>query len=384
MYASANTEEYAERGYYDHGQYPFIMDTTFPVEGSPAGFGYIDVCKNPQAFVDAMDQAILETAQWNSKKRYFETEGSGINVEDYLDTSKQVVKVKGSRPPSEMLMEIGSAQLPAESLAVRNMKVEELKETSGNRDFSQGSTASGVTAASAIAALQEAGSKTSRDMIGRGYQAFQEVGYLCIELMRQFYNEPRIFRVIGKNGEMKFREFQGNRMAEQATQDGFIQESYRVPVFDIKVVAQRKSPFSTVVQNETAKELYSAGFFRPDLADQSYAALSMMQFEGIDDVRERIGRNGLLFQKMQQITPLVIQLAQELDMYKGTNYTPQIAQILGMEVQNTPEAGEGGTGGMRANALGDAFQTARGAQAGEARKNASANSMPNGHTRRSG
>ena len=38
-------------------------------------------------------------------------------------------------------------------------KIEELKETSGNRDFSQGSTASGVTAASAIAALQEAGSK---------------------------------------------------------------------------------------------------------------------------------------------------------------------------------------------------------------------------------
>ena len=36
----------------------------------------------------------------------------------------------------------------------------------------------GVTAASAIAALQEAGSKLSRDMIKAGYRAFGQVCYL--------------------------------------------------------------------------------------------------------------------------------------------------------------------------------------------------------------
>ena len=48
IYASENDPEYALRGFYDHGKYPFVFDTLFPVEGSPAGFGYIDVMKNCQ------------------------------------------------------------------------------------------------------------------------------------------------------------------------------------------------------------------------------------------------------------------------------------------------------------------------------------------------
>ena len=67
------------------------------------------------------------------------------------------------------LRQIDPPQLSNYVIEMRNAKIEELKETSGNRDFSQGSTTSGVTAASAIAALQEAGSKLSRDMIKGSY-----------------------------------------------------------------------------------------------------------------------------------------------------------------------------------------------------------------------
>ena len=43
IFASENLPEYEETGFYAHGEYPFILDPLFPVEGSPAGFGYIDV-----------------------------------------------------------------------------------------------------------------------------------------------------------------------------------------------------------------------------------------------------------------------------------------------------------------------------------------------------
>ena len=43
-----------------------------------------------------------------------------------------------------------------------------------------------MTAASAIAALQEAGSKLSRDMIKDSYNAHAQVVLLVIELVRQF------------------------------------------------------------------------------------------------------------------------------------------------------------------------------------------------------
>jgi len=78
--------------------------------------------------------------------------------------------------------------------------IEELKETRGNRDFSQGGTTSGVTATSAIAALQEAGSKLSRDMIKGSYHAFTQIACLVIRLIRQFYDEPRAFRILGEQG----------------------------------------------------------------------------------------------------------------------------------------------------------------------------------------
>ena len=95
--------------------------------------------------------------------------------------------------------------LQGNSLSYRNSRIEELKEISGNRDMTQGGTAGGVTAASAIAALQEAGSKLSRDMLKSAYRAFAKECYLIIDLMRQFYDEERIFRIIGETGRQRVR-----------------------------------------------------------------------------------------------------------------------------------------------------------------------------------
>ena len=39
LYASENDPQLADRGLYDHGQYPFVFDVLFVEEDSPAGFG---------------------------------------------------------------------------------------------------------------------------------------------------------------------------------------------------------------------------------------------------------------------------------------------------------------------------------------------------------
>ena len=52
-----------------------------------------------------------------------------------------------------------------------------------------------LTAASAIAALQEAGSKLSRDMLKSSYRSFAKECYFIIDLMRQFYDESRVYRI---------------------------------------------------------------------------------------------------------------------------------------------------------------------------------------------
>ena len=63
------------------------------------------------------------------------------------------------------------------------------------------------------------------------------------------------------------------------------------------VSAAKKSTFSRLSQNETAKECYKLGFFDPANADAALAALEMMDFEGVEKVRARVRQNGTLAQQ---------------------------------------------------------------------------------------
>lgn len=208
LYASENDPALAERGFYDHGKYPFVFDALFMEEDSPAGFGYIDVMKECQTAIDKMNHAMDENVLLSSRQRYVLSDTAGVNEEELTDLSRDIIHVVG-RLNDDSFRPLQTAGLQGNSLSYRNSRIEELKEISGNRDMTQGGTAGGVTAASAIAALQEAGSKLSRDMLKSAYRAFAKECYLIIELMRQFYDEERIFRITGKSGESEFVRFFG-------------------------------------------------------------------------------------------------------------------------------------------------------------------------------
>ena len=327
LYASENDPECAERGFYNHGKYPFVFDTLFPEAGTPAGFGYVDICKSPQLYIDKLDQAILKHAVMSARQRFFVRDSANVNEGEFAEWNKEFVHVTGAGNIEDSVVPIQIPPLSESCVTVRSLKIDELKETSGNRDFSQGGTTSGVTAASAIAALQEAGSKLSRDMLKSSNRANAEICYLIIDIMRQFYSETRYFRVTGENGAVDFVAFDGSSIAAKPQGGDFgLELGYRVPIFDIKVVPQHSSPFSTVAQNERAKELYGMGFFRPDLSDQALAALEMMDFEGIDKVRERIAQNGTMYQQLMQLQQQMVQLASIVDAQNGTTITQGFLQ----------------------------------------------------------
>lgn len=317
LFASENEPDKYPNGFYDHGMYPVEFDVLFPEEGTPVGFGYVAIMKSPQLYIDKLQQVILENAIDATNPRYFAKKNVAINLDEYNDKSKKIVFVEGDID-EERLRLIDVPQVSGSVLKVLEMKVDELKETSSNRDFSQGGTASGVTSGAAISALQEAGNKQSRDMISASYRTYTRICYLAIELMRQFYDETRSFRIIGDTGKHEFVDFNNQMMQGEAIppayegqelEEGYV-EAYRKPIYDIEVKAQKRSPYSKMAQNETAKELYNMGFFNPQLADQSLAALEMMDFEGIEKVRERV-QNG------QTLLNVVNQLSQELASLKA-------------------------------------------------------------------
>ncbi len=310
LYASENDPRLAQRGFYDHGKYPFVFDVLFQEEDSPAGFGLIDVMKDCQNSIDKMNQAMDENVLLASKQRYVLSDGAGVNEEELADLSRDIVHVTG-RLNSDSFHQIQTAGLQGSSITYRNSRVDELKEISGNRDMSQGGTSGGVTAASAIAALQEAGSKLSRDMLKSSYRAFAKECYLVIDLMRQFYDEDRVFRITGQQGQNVFVQFSGAALRPVPVASvGGVELGSREPVFDITISAAKKSTFSRLSQNETAKECYQLGFFNPANADAALAALEMMDFEGIEKVRQRVQQNGTLAKQLQLAQQQLARLAQ--------------------------------------------------------------------------
>ena len=334
LYATENDETMAKRGWYDHGKYPFVFDPLFRIKGTPCGFGYIDIGKGAQEYIDRGDQAVMQNMLSNAKPRYFIRSDGSVNEAEYGDMTKDFVHTDGNLG-QDSILPIAGKGLSSIYLNVLDRKVEELKETTGNRDVSTGGSASGVTAASAIAAMQEAGSKLSRDSNKAAYRAFREIVLLVVELIRQFYDLPRQFRIIGANGEQAFISYTNAGLLPQAQGNDFgVDMGYRVPLFDIEISAEKASPYSKLSQNELALQFFGAGFFNPQLTDQALACLEMMDFDGKDRMMQRIAQNGTLYQQLMQTRQQAVAMAQAVDMQMGTNYAGQI--LSGAQGQAQP------------------------------------------------
>lgn len=315
----------AETGLYDHGLYPFIFDTLYPVEGTPCGFGYIDIGKDAQAFIDRGNQAIMKNMLANAKPRYFIRTDGSVNEKEYADTNNDFIHVDGNLG-QDSILPVNPNTLNNIYVEVINNKIDELKETTGNRDISTGGTTSGVTAASAIAAMQEAGSKLSRDNNKSSYRAFRKICLIVIELIRQFYDLPRCFRIMGENGAARFVQYSNaGIMPQQQGNDFGSDMGYRLPLFDIEVTAQKQSPYSKMSQNELALQFFGAGFFNPQIADQALACIDMMDFDRKHFVMQKIAQNGTMYQQLMMAQQQVVELAAVIDGMKGTNYAQQFA-----------------------------------------------------------
>ena len=318
------TENENGEGWYDHGKYPFVFDPMFRVKGTPCGFGYIDIGKGAQEYIDRGDQAVMQNMLSNAKPRYFVRSDGSVNEQEYADMTKDFVHTDGNLGQDSILPVVGKV-LNSIYLNVLDRKVDELKETTGNRDVSTGGSTSGVTAASAIAAMQEAGSKLSRDGNKAAYRAFREVVELVVELIRQFYDLPRQFRILGENGREDFVSYTnaGIKPVYQGMEMG-VDMGYRLPVFDIEITAEKASPYSKLSQNELALQFFGAGFFNPQMTDQALACLEMMDFDGKEQIMQRISANGTLYQRLMMAQQQAVAMAQLVDMKLGTNYAMQL------------------------------------------------------------
>ena len=282
-------------GLYAHGRYPFVLDPLFPVEGSPCGYGFVDLCHNNQTAIDLMRSAIIKNTVVGATPRYFQRIDGSVNEEEFADLGRSLVHVSGNLG-EDSLRQIGFSPLSGVYMDVLNSSIQELRETSGNTETSTGNISSGVTAASAIAALQEASGKGSRDSTRSSYIAYAQIVELCIELIRQFYGLPRSFRIAGRAGAEEYIRFSNAGLCPRPQPFGAA-----LPVFDVKVSAQKRNAYSRLSQNELAMELYRMGIFDEGKEQEALSCLRMMEFDGRDELIGRITASMGLREKLDEL-----------------------------------------------------------------------------------
>lgn len=330
LYATENDPELSVRGLYDHGKYPYVFDALYPIEGSPCGYGYVDICRNPQTEIDLLKTSIVKNAMVGATPRYFSRGDGSVNEEEFLDLNKAIVHVNSAS--EDALRRIEHDTLDSIYVSVLDRTIQELRETSGNTETSTGNISSGVTAASAIAALQEASGKGSRDSTQTSYRAYSQIVDMCIELIRQFYDLPRQFRIIGEYGMQQFVSYTNAGIRPQHQGIDFGRDmGYRLPVFDIKISAQKRNVYTKVTQNELALQFFKMGFFNPQMVDQTLMCLDMMEFDGKESIMQKVAKNGTMFQKLQQYMNLAMALAQKVD--------PAMAQSIAQDIMSSMGGG---------------------------------------------
>ena len=333
--AATENDPQMQGGLYDDGEYPFVVDALFPVKGSVAGYGYIDIGKSAQEQIDLLNQAILKNSVMASTPRWFIRSDGSINEREYADWRKPFVHADGTLG-QDSVMPITVNPLSANYISVIQNKIEELKWTTGNTDVNNGSVSSGVTAASAIAALQEASGRSSKDATRSAYRAYARLIRMVIERIRQFYDLPRKFRIRGQLGADEYVSYSNQNLKQQEMLGLGGDVTWRKPVFDIEVSAQKSSEYTRLSQNELAIQFYQLGFFDPTRTDQALAVLDMMDFDGKDEIAQKIAQNGTLQQELASWQQMALALAERFDPAMAEGLAQQ---ILGAEAQTQPQGG---------------------------------------------
>ena len=279
-------------GLYNHNMFPVVFDTLYPVDHSPFGFGMIDIGKPTQTVINKLDYAITENIMCGAKPRYLAKRNGGIDEEEFRDLSRNIVHYEGD---TDAIRPINNASINDYYLMHRERKKEELKEILANRDFQQGQTSGGVTAASAIETLRQSGEKRTRSIINDTYDAYKRIVYMMIELMRQFFDKKRVYRVKDDLGETSFAGIDNSMLYRREWNEDGVTLS-RI-MFDIDVVPQRENPYSRETMNSTIMTFWNNGMLLPENAEIAVTALKNMNFDGKEKLISDIQRLGEKYRK---------------------------------------------------------------------------------------
>ena len=300
-------------GVYAHGQYPFTFFRYRDVYGQPFGTGLVHDYKDTQNAIDRYLKYIDDNARESSVQRQFVREGS-VLPEDIADLSKRIITYKGG----DIRQDLTTVQTNPLNAQVHNMVIhltDSMKQDSGQNQFSRGEGGLGVTAASAIQALQEAGGKITRMHTEKFKDAFREMIEQVLWVMSEYMEPSRKLRIVGgwdSTGNMK------DRLVELHAPKA-VGDKLPKPAYHVRVQVQKNNPLQIQMGNElltqAAQVCAQAG---QPLPPETFISL-LQGYPNKSGILKAVQANSVIQQQMQQLQAQVEQLTAQLDQQKRAN-----------------------------------------------------------------
>lgn len=236
--------EYRE-GLYAHGEYPFTFYRYRRVTKKPFGTGLIHDYKDTQETIDRYYKYIDDNARESSKQRTFIRRGSGINADEVADMSRTIIEWDGN-DIREVMQTIQASPLNSQVFQMTQYLSDLMKQDSGQNQFTRGEGGLGVTAATAIQALQEAGGKITRWHTAIFKSAFKDMVEQILWVLSEYLDPERRILIVGgwdSTDNMKDRLIQVK--APKAEGDMLPK-----PAYTVRVQVQKNNPLQLQSFNE--------------------------------------------------------------------------------------------------------------------------------------
>ena len=311
----ADKDDYKE-GVYAHGQYPFVMYRYRKVFRRPFGTGMVHDYRETQNAIDRYQKYIDDNARESSIQRHFIRRGAGIGADQIADMSQRIIEWEGA-DIREVLQTVQAAPLNNQVHQIMNYMVDSMKQDCGQNQFTRGEGGMGVTAASAIQALQEAGGKITRWHTEQYKAAFRDMIVQLMWILSEYMEPGRKLHIVGgwdSTGNMQDRfieliapDKEGDKLAK--------------PAYSVRVQVQKNNPLQIQADNEfLAQAAQICSQSGQPLPPES--VIGMMEgYRTKSSVLKAVKQNSKLMQEMQalrqQVEQLTLQTQQQAAVVRG-------------------------------------------------------------------
>lgn len=301
---------------YEHGMYPFVLDVYSEIEGMPVGEGMVMQLAPMMRYINRYARYMDENIRASAKTRLLVRKTADLDQEALEDWNQDIIT--GNAIGEDAVRYMNSPPLSA---LAGNQMVQmqmDLKQDSGQNQFARGETAGGVTAASAIASLQEAGSKQTRMRTEALKRGFKKITEQILWLISQYYKEGRIALITGKDGAAK--EVNMASSVYMPKHEGAIAP----PPYVVRVNVQRMNPATVGAQNQLYIDIYKMSAQSGQNFPLS-ALIRMLNIDGkdrvlpvVDAVEQQTAMMNQLAAQNQQLAQTVQEQQKSIEAMKGS------------------------------------------------------------------